>query len=150
MTLGLLTKVEFDLRDELSIIFNSCIRVRRCVYENVDINGESNSTKSWLIFKNSSTQKVCVSKGTHRNTPYNTKWVSIINILFSLLAISHLSYLGSTFDGKEEVSIHFTHLFIHLTFFPTFIVISSIKCSVDLARIEIFFSHNFNHNFYFL
>ncbi len=129
MSLGLLTKLEFDLRDELSIIFNSCIRVRRCVYENVDINGESNSTKSWLIFKNRSTQKVCVSKGMHQNTPYNTKWVSIINILFSLLAISHLSYLGSTFDGKEEVSITSFHSYIYsFNIFPNFY--SHLKCQM--------------------
>ena len=69
-------------------------------------NGQSNNRHAkWLFFKtNSKTKLICDGKRKHKNTPYNCLWVNLTNLMFSLLAIIHLAYLGSTFDGKEEVS----------------------------------------------
>ena len=101
LSLGVLTKLEFDLRDELSKIFNSCVHVRRCLH--TDITPQENGVSRWHFFKKSES-KECASKWKHKNTPYNNILVVVANLLFSLLAVAHLSYLGSTFDGKQEVT----------------------------------------------
>ncbi|CAG2167733.1 unnamed protein product, partial [Oppiella nova] len=45
LSLGILTKLEYDLREELSQIFNACIHVRRCLYRNADSMNENQSLK---------------------------------------------------------------------------------------------------------
>ncbi|CAG2101023.1 unnamed protein product [Medioppia subpectinata] len=104
LSLGILTKLEYDLREELSKIFNACIHVRRCLHKHIDSSDSNNSVNSWNVFRFNDSPKVCVSKWKHNNTQYNCKWVFVVNVLFSVLAITHLAYLGSTFDGKEESS----------------------------------------------
>ncbi|CAG2167732.1 unnamed protein product [Oppiella nova] len=104
LSLGILTKLEYDLREELSQIFNACIHVRRCLYRNADSMNENQSLKCnvWDVLRWKSSPKVCVSKWKHKNTEYNSRRVVVVNVLFAMLAITHLAYLGSTFDGKEE------------------------------------------------
>ncbi|XP_054161843.1 protein-serine O-palmitoleoyltransferase porcupine-like, partial [Oppia nitens] len=137
LSLGLLTKIEYELRQELSKIFSACIHVRRCHYKELSTNGTTHETnkyqsiiKFWNFLSFKSKRKVCDNKWHHRYTEYNCKWVSVVNILFACLAVSHLAYLGSTFDGKEESSFVSNVIsvwselkyFSHITALITFII----------------------------
>lgn len=111
LSLGVLTKVEYDLRAKLSRLFDACIEARRCKYKKeVESNEVEENLSRKERFKRwiQSSRQTCIGKGNrenqyHKNTPYNNFSVALANILFAFLAVSHLAYLGSTFDGKEEV-----------------------------------------------
>lgn len=72
MSLGLYTYVEHQLRMMLANIFDACIGSKEC------------------------TQNKC----THLNKSYNC-WVIATNIMFTVLTIFHLAYLGLMFDTSE-------------------------------------------------
>lgn len=54
----------------------------------------------------------------HKNTPFNSIGVLFSNLIFSLIAVVHLAYLGASFDLSEEVrlevlkSVNFLQLLI--------------------------------------
>lgn len=79
LTLGCLTFLEFKTREKLAAIYNCCSLSRPCPKSlsgnNRCLNGHSNDYKIIGI---------------------------TINMLFWILSIVHLAYLGSTFDGKED------------------------------------------------
>ncbi|XP_053202973.1 protein-serine O-palmitoleoyltransferase porcupine-like [Panonychus citri] len=104
LSLGLLTWIESLIRNLLASTFNSCIGAKSCSYtKKTKINYFTiilNHLKSFSGY--SIDQPECTRN--HKLTPFNSVWVIIINIAFSLLAMFHLAYLGSSFDLNEEQS----------------------------------------------
>lgn len=98
MTLGLLTQAEYKLRHRLATIFSACIESRPCEYLSYVVEGEDERTAT------TSTKMKC-SKANHQNTGHGwLTWVLLTNVGFTLLALVNLAFLGSTFDGKPDVS----------------------------------------------
>ncbi|XP_014604023.1 PREDICTED: protein-serine O-palmitoleoyltransferase porcupine [Polistes canadensis] len=73
LSLGLYTYVEHQLRIMFANIFDACIASKECAQ----------------------------NKCTHLYNPYNSWWVIAINIMFTVLTIFHLAYLGLMFDTSE-------------------------------------------------
>lgn len=79
LSLGFLTLVEFRLRKKLSRRLNICILAKNC-----KLSPEGN----------------CVSH--HMSTSMKSVQAKLVNLLFSILAISHLAYLGYIFKGDTD------------------------------------------------
>ena len=79
LSLGIITYIEDRIRYKLSRIFNCCIMSRPC---------------------RASSEEVC--SRVHVNQ--GGVMVMSTNLLFGLLAMIHLAFLGSTFDGSESSS----------------------------------------------
>ncbi|XP_015785704.1 protein-serine O-palmitoleoyltransferase porcupine [Tetranychus urticae] len=111
LTLGLLTWIESLLRHLLASAIDTCIEAKSCSYTTEDTESRI-SVNYFSVFINHfkalfrspvTNNPSCTRK--HKFTPYNSFWVIIINLGFSLLAIFHLAYLGSSFNlGEEQTS----------------------------------------------
>lgn len=84
LTLGVITYLERMMRDKLATIFDSCVRSKGCTPTH-----DSNQTQQFKC------------QHSNRNSPL----VLSVNASFSIIAVLHLAYLGSTFDGREESSL---------------------------------------------
>ncbi|RWS13826.1 protein-cysteine N-palmitoyltransferase porcupine-like protein [Dinothrombium tinctorium] len=94
LSLGMLTWIEFMLRKRLAQIYNACIEARKCRPGQI-----SNAQTENLNSSSSQTFPNSQCNWGHENsflTPF-------VNLGFSLLAVIHLAFLGSSFDGKEGI-----------------------------------------------
>lgn len=104
ITLAFLTWAEMRLRKRLSVRLDACVEARNCSYELVEGAGRgwlrelSASLWSVIIRRHHQANRRCQK---HNRTPYNSLMVNLINLVFSLLCIAHLAFLGSAFDGNE-------------------------------------------------
>lgn len=80
LSIGIFSYVEFRLRNALAEILDACIMANRCT---IDLK-----------------TGVCLTKG-HENTS-KVHWVKIINLIFSLLTILLLAYLGVLLDTSID------------------------------------------------
>jgi hypothetical protein len=130
ITLAFLTWVEMRLRKKLSIKLNACIDAKKCNYEMIKNSWWLSELLKSITSKNYSSNYICKK---HSKTPFNSLFVNLINLLFSLLSIAHLAFLGSPFDGKENSSFEHVHqiwsflnYYSFILFVPTFLIYKSI------------------------
>ena len=130
ITLAFLTWVEMRLRKRLSIRLNACVEARTCSYET----RQDEKVGSWLRELSASlwsTNHRPVHRcKKHLRTPYNSLMVCLINLIFSLLCVAHLAFLGSAFDGNESNATFdhvyeiwsFLNFYSIVLFVPTFLL----------------------------
>lgn len=81
LTLGFLTWIEYNLRSKLAHKLDACIAARGCQY---------------------TMDNKCLTG--HTKTIYNSYSTNLINLIFRLLAMAHLAYLGYIFVGNTDES----------------------------------------------
>lgn len=85
LTLGLFTWAEYNLRKKLAERFKACIEAKCCHY------------------RTHRGRKVC-SRG-HTRTPDNSILVGLTNLIFRILTMMHLAYLGYIFFGNSDETL---------------------------------------------
>lgn len=80
LSLGLLSLIELEVRKRLAIRLDACVLASRC--------------------KQNGYEQDC--KSGHKRTANNSIMVFMINSAFTLLAITHLSYVGYIFQGNPD------------------------------------------------
>ncbi|XP_074601381.1 protein-serine O-palmitoleoyltransferase por [Brevipalpus obovatus] len=104
LSLGIFTWIETRLRSLLASTFEACIGAKSCKYQP----NFGSMTSLWKMIR----MKIGLvpldsfpkCDHDHKNTPFNSICVLISNLVFSLIAVVHLAYLGASFDLSEEAS----------------------------------------------
>ena len=111
LTLGFLTWIEYNLRSKLARRLDACIAARECRY---------------------TVDKKCL-KG-HTKTIYDSYTTNLINLIFRLLAMSHLAYLGYIFVGNTDESSYLDaiELWSELGFFGHLLALATYLISMTI------------------
>lgn len=123
ISLAVLSWLELRIREKLASTFSACVRARRCKARLSDGRFKQHPLQThWPRLRSAfglRKDQTWRCSAAHRHTECNSWLVNCVNLCFSLLAVLHLAFLGSAFDGSEQsaTAAHVYEIWSYLGFY---------------------------------